>query len=243
MDPTLVVLLASSAAAGTAALGPLPLVGRGGLPRAALGWASAVAAGLMLGAAYLLMSAGIEYDPLQGALGAVLGIGFVWLTHSASGTADLELSGVEGATDVYGYQVMLVNTLHSASEGVAIGAAFGVGVPFGVFVALALAVHNVPEATVLATILRGRGVGLLATSALAVVTNTTQVLLAVVTYAVVVAAPGALPWAIGFAFGSLVYLVLAELLSESYREAGRTTIAVVTLVAMGIMVLLGGTTR
>jgi zinc transporter ZupT len=76
-----------------------------------------------------------------------------------------------------------------------------------------------------------------------VVTNTTQVLLAVVTYAVVVAAPGLLPWAIGFAFGSLVYLVLAELLSESYREAGRTTIAVVTLVAMGIMVLLGGTTR
>jgi zinc transporter ZupT len=243
VDPTLVVLLASATAAAVAALGPLPLVGRGELPRAVLGRASAGAAGLMLGAAYLLMSAGTEYDPLQGALGAVLGIGFVWLTHSASGTEDLDLSGIEGATDVYGYQVMLVNTLHSASEGVAIGAAFGVSLPFGVFVALALAVHNVPEATVLATILRGRGVGLLAAAGLAVVTNTTQVLLAVVTYAVVVAAPGLLPWAIGFAFGSLVYLVLAELLSESYREAGRTTIAVVTLVAMGIMVLLGGTTR
>ena len=71
-------------------------------------------------------------------------------------------------------------------------------------------------------------------------TDVPQVLLAVATFAVVQAAPAVLPWTIGFAFGSLVYLVLAELLPECYRQAGRTTMALVTIVAMGIVVLLGG---
>lgn len=243
MDPTLLVLLASAAAAGAAALGPLPLLGREQVPLLAIGWANALAAGLMLGPAYLLMTAGLQFEPLQGALGAALGIGFVWFTHHAGGTEEMDLNRLGESSELYGYRVMLVNTLHSASEGVAIGAAMGVGVPFGVFMAVAMAVHNVPEATVLSAILRGRGVRGGAAAGLAVTTNVTQVLLGVVTFAVVTAAPGFLPLALGFAFGSLLYLTLAELLPECYRQAGRTTMALVTLVAMGMVVLLGGLTR
>ena len=54
------------------------------------------------------------------------------------------------------------------------------------------------------------------------------------------ALPVLLPWAIGFSVGALVYLVLVELLPESYRQAGPTSIALVTLVAMGIVVALTG---
>jgi zinc transporter ZupT len=61
-----------------------------------------------------------------------------------------------------------------------------------------------------------------------------------VTFAVVGALPVLLPWAVGFAVGALIYLTLAELLPESYREAGHTSIALVTLIAMGIVVALGG---
>ena len=49
-----------------------------------------------------------------------------------------------------------------------------------------------------------------------------------------------LPWALGFAAGSLVYLVMAELLPQCYRQTGHTSIALVTIVAMGIVILLGG---
>lgn len=240
MDPTIVVLLYSSIAAGAAALGVLPLVGRQRIPAVAIGWANALAAGLMLGAAYLLMVASLEYVATFGAMGAVLGIAFVWFTHTAAGTEDLDLNRLDESSEVYGYKVLLANTLHSAPEGVAIGAAMMVSVPFGIFVALAMAVHNIPEATVLSAILRARGVRLDDAAGLAVVTNISQVLLAVVTYAIVSAAPGALPWALGFAVGALIYLVMAELLPECYREAGATTIALVTIVAMGIVVLLGG---
>ncbi len=237
------VLSYATMAAAAAALGPLPLLSRDRVPTAVVGWANALAAGLMLGAAYLLMAVGMDYVPLWGALGAVLGIGFVWFTHFAAGTEDLDLNELNESSEVYGYKVVLVNTLHSAPEGVAIGAAMAVGIPFGIFVALAMAVHNVPEATVLSAILRSRGLRLAEAAGLGVMTNATQVLLAVVTFAVVGAAPGLLPWAIGFAVGALIYLVMAELLPECYREAGHTTIALVTLLAMGIVVFLGGLSR
>lgn len=239
MEPTLVVLVYSSIAAAAAALGVLPLVARERIPVVAIGWANALASGLMLGAAYLLLAAGLAYEPWIGAVGAAVGIAYVWFTHAAAGTEDLDLNRLDETSDVYGYKVLLVNTLHSAPEGVAIGAAAMVSLPFGVFVALAMAVHNVPEATALSAILRTRGVRLDNAAGLAVMTNVTQILLAVVTYALVSAAPDVLPWALGFAVGSLIYLVLAELLPESYRQAGHTTIALLTILAMGTVVLLG----
>jgi len=140
----------------------------------------------------------------------------------------------------YGYQVFLVNTLHAAYEGVAIGTAMIVSLPFGIATALALAVHNVPEAMVFTTILRERGVRVSHCAFLAVATQLNQVLLGVVTFAVVAALPGLAPWTSGFAVGSLLYLVLVELLPESYRQAGHTSIALVTLVSMGMVLALGG---
>ncbi len=109
--------------------------------------------------------------------------------------------------------------------------------------ALSMAVHNIPEATVLSAILASRGVRLRSAAGLAVVTNVSQVLLAIVTFAIASAAPAVLPWALGFAVGALVYLVMAELLPQCYRQAGHTSIALVTAVAMGIVVLAGGWAR
>lgn len=240
MDPTLTVLLYSTIAAALAALGALPLLRRDDLPAAWIGWSNALAGGLMLGAAYVLMVAGFRWPPGWGAAGALLGIGFVYWTHAAAGTKDLDLNRVREASPEYGYQVLLVNTLHAAPEGVAIGVAMVLSIPFGIFMALAIAVHNIPEGAVLSAILTSRGVRLRNAAGLAVVTNVSQVLLAIFTFAIVSAAPPALPWALGFAVGSLVYLVMVDLLPQCYRQAGHTSIALVTIVAMGIVVLAGG---
>jgi ZIP family zinc transporter len=161
-------------------------------------------------------------------------------THAASRTTELELNRLEEMSLDYGYKILLVNTLHSSAEGVAIGAAMAVNLPFGALVALAIAAHNVPEGTVLSSVLTSRGVRLSDAAGLAVVTNVTQVLLAVVTYAIVAAEPAVLPWALGVAAGALVFLVMFELLPECYRQAGPRSIALVTIVAMGIVVLLSG---
>lgn len=240
MDPTLIVLLASFLAAATAALGALPLVGREEVPRVWIGWANALAGGLMLGSAYALSETGLDLDPVAAALGAAIGVLFTYGSHRAADVEDLDLNKLDETEPTYGAKVLLVSFLHSASEGVAIGVAMAVDLKFGLFMAVAIAVHNIPEATILCAVLRGRGVRLSLGSALSVAMNSGQVLLAVTVFAIVSAAPGATPGVLGFAFGTLIYLVLVEMLPDSYRQAGPTTIAVLTSLAMGVLILLHG---
>lgn len=245
LPPILIVLGYTALSAAASALGAVPaaLFGTGrrrALPTAWIGWANALAAGMMLGAAYALAVAGLTGPAVPAALGAALGVLFIFATHRALGTGAGPLDAGRPDDPTYGYKIFLVNALHSASEGVAIGAAMAVDLRFGIFLALAIAVHNVPESTVLCSVLAARGVRLGVAGGLAVTADLGQVLLAVAVFAVVSAAPAALPWALGFATGALVHLVLVELLPESYREAGHTSIALVASVAMGIVVLLQG---
>jgi zinc transporter ZupT len=240
MQPVLVVLLASGAAVAAAALGVLPFVHAAGVPRRWLGWSNAAAAGAMLGAAYLLAAARIDgVAPALGA-GALLGIMFVWWSHRVSGTEDLERARLDDRTAAYGYDVLLVSALHSGAEGVAIGAAMAVDPGLGLGVAAAMALHNIPEATVLAAVFRARGDSVARATLLAVVGNAPQVPMAVSAFAVLEAAPALLPAALGFAAGALIYLVTVDLLPESYRQAGATSIALVALLAMGVVAGLQG---
>jgi ZIP family zinc transporter len=239
VEPILTVLLYSSVAAFTAGFGVLPLIRRRP-PLKWIGWANAIASGLMLGVAYALLVAGLEGAAVTIGTGALIGVVVVWGTHALTGTAELDLNRLDELSPEYGYQVILVNWLHAAHEGVAIGVAMAVSLPFGILMALALALHNIPEATVLSAVVTRRGMSLRNAAILAIATNSQQVLLALVTFSIAVAAPAFLPWALGFAVGALIYLVLVELLPESYRQAGHTSIALVTVAAMGVVVLLRG---
>lgn len=217
----------------------LPLRGGGPVAARRLGWAHALAAGLMLGVAFAL---GVveEVEALPGALGALVGLLFVAGTHRATGTENLPLSRLDEADPVYGHKVALVQVLHAGAEGVAIGAAMATSVPFGIFTAATIAVHNVPEATVLAAVQRARGIRLSTAALIVVAVDLPQVFVGVAAWAVIDAAPAVLPWALGLAAGMLIHLVMVESLPESYRESGPTSIAVVTSVAMSAVALLMG---
>ncbi|MEE9274599.1 MAG: ZIP family metal transporter [bacterium] len=240
-DPVLTVLLFTSLAAAAAAAGAIPFALRTPVPMEWLGCAYALASGLMLGAGYLLMAEGLlRHPPLITTLGAGLGVAYTYWTHAYSGTEEIETLPGGEVEEAAGYKLILLNTLHSASEGVAIGTAMVVSLRLGIFLALALAVHNAAEGMALTNVLRGRRMPLGASAVLCVVTNAPQVLLAVAAFAVVRAAGGLLPWALGFSAGALVYLVLTELLPDSYRRAGRTCIAALVSLSAGLLVLLKG---
>lgn len=231
----------SSAAAAAAVLGVLPQAVGGRLALRLFGWANALASGLMLGVAYTLLTIGLEHGLAGGGLGAGLGLAFVRATHALTGTGELDLEDLHAIGPGYGYKTLLADTLHAAHEGIAIGAAMVLSLPLGIAMAVTLGIHNIPEAMILTRVLTTRGVSLPQAAALAVASNLNQVLLAVVTFTVVAAVPVLLPWVTGFAVGALLYLVLVELLPESYRQAGHTSIALVTLIAMGMVVLMAGT--
>ena len=194
----------------------------------------------MIGVAYTLLTEGLAGELLAGGLGGLLGIFFVRASHALVGTGELDVDRLEDEGPGGGYKAILVDTLHAADEGVAIGVAMAVAVPLGIAMAATLAVHNVPEAMLLSTIVARRGLNAPQAAGLAVAVNINQVLLAVVTFGVLSAAPAALPWVAGFGVGALMYRALVELLPESYQQAGGTSIALVTLLAMGVVVLLAG---
>jgi ZIP family zinc transporter len=134
--------------------------------------------------------------------------------------------------------VLLVSALHSAAEGLAIGAAMAVDLVLGTWMAVTIAIHNVPEGTLLAAVFRSQGESNGRVLLLTLVGSATLVPMAVSTFAVLDAAPWITPWALGFGSGALIYLVTVDLLPESYRQAGATSIALVALLAMGVVAAL-----
>jgi ZIP family zinc transporter len=177
---------------------------------------------------------------VSAAAGGALGVGFIVFTHVLTGADRVDLSRPRVGDPSFGYRLVLIQMLHGCTEGVAIGVAMAVDLSLGVFVALAIAAHNIPEAAVLAAATRGPQLGRGGSVGLAFLSNLGQPLLALAAWVVVAARPTALPWALGIAVGALLNLVLTEILPSSYREAGATGIALVASVSLGLVVLLGG---
>ncbi len=240
-EPILTVLLFSALAAAAAGLGVLPAARPGGLRLAWLGYAGALASGFMLGAGYILMAEAIGgAPPLPPVLGAVLGVAYIYLTHRFSGTEEIDTLPEERVGAAQEHQLLLLFSLHSAPEGIAIGAAMAVNLHLGIFMASALAIHNIAEAMTLNWVLLNRRVSLVHSAALGVFTNVPQVLMALVSFAILSAARGLLPWTLGFAAGAMVYLMLTELLPASYKNGEHTRIALLVSFSAGGLVLLEG---
>lgn len=237
-DLVLTVLLYSALAAGASALGALPFAFGDGPRQVWIGAAYALASGFMLGAGYLLMSQGLAREALFAVLGGGLGVAYTWWTQAYPGTDRLEVSPEGEVGRDAGYKTILQSTLHAASEGVAIGVAMVVDVSLGIFMALALAVHNVGEGMALTAVLRQRGMTVGESAGLCVVTNVTQPLFAVVAFALSPALGHFLPAALGFAAGALVFLVLTELAPASYERASRTLVATLMSISAAAVVFL-----
>ncbi len=237
-DPVLTVLFFGALAAGAAALGALPFAFGEGPRGEWIGAAYALASGFMVGAGYLLMREGLRTEGLFVVLGAGLGVAYTWWTRSYAGLERLDTRPDRRVGRDTGYKTILQSTLHSAAEGVAIGVAMRVELSLGIFMALALAVHNVGEGMTLTEVLRRRGMTVGESAGLCVVTNVPQPLMAVVAYALAPALGHFLPAALGFAAGSLVFLVLTELAPASYERASRTLVATLMASAAAAMVFL-----
>lgn len=247
MSDWLLVFLYALATALATGLGALPFIFVKEISDRAVGFSNAIAAGLMLGASLGLVREGTGYGQLETLGGVGLGVAFILVTHRLlAGYDDEELvfAAASGESARKMLLMVIVMTVHSFSEGVAVGVSFGGGVTLATVITVAIAVHNIPEGVAITAVMRPRGVSVARCAGWSVASSLPQPLMAVPAFLFVEAFRPALPWGLGFAAGAMVFMVLEELLPEAFREAGRAevaTLATVTIIAMVLFQrLLGG---
>lgn len=152
----------------------------------------------------------------------------------------------EGPPTAWRRSVLLVLaiTLHNVPEGLAVGVAFGAaaaGVPAAtlsaaVVLSVGIALQNVPEGTAVAMPLRAEGMGRLRAFWYGQLSATVEPVAAVAGAAAVVAIAPLLPFALSFAAGAMVYVVVEELIPEVVR-AGNVDLATLSLVCGFVLMM------
>lgn len=258
LNPTLQALLGGCFTWGVTALGAATVFLRRDPPAAFLDAMLGFAAGVMLAASFWsLLQPAIELAEAQGAppwLPATVGIlgGTAFLRvadrlmpHLHPG---LPLSAAEGPPTVWRQSTLLVLaiTLHNIPEGLAVGVAFGAaaatGSPGLLSAALALTIgiglQNFPEGVAVAMPLRRAGVSATRSFKAGQLSAAVEPVAAVLgAWAVQIMAP-LLPYALAFAAGAMIYVVVEELIPESQRGGRTDMVTVATVVGFAVMMVL-----
>ena len=240
MEPAgvvLVFLLALLTAVATG-LGALPFAFAKHPTRRWLGASNAVAAGLMLAASFGLLYEGVNYGLSRTLAGALLGLGFIVAARRLLRQDEhpAVFAGMGGLDARKGLLIVGVMTVHSFTEGIGIGVSFGGGQALGLFISVALAVHNVPEGLAISLVLVPRGVSVARAAWWSVFSSLPQPLMAVPAFLFVELFRPLLPYGLGFAAGAMIWMVFSELVPDALDEASSDLVAVVVTASVVAMV-------
>jgi len=233
------VFVAALATALATGLGALPFALTRHTHGRFLGPANAVASGVMLAASVSLVFEGSERSGVRTFMGAAAGAIFVGLAYRVVGENDrLHLGALRGADARKALLIVGVMTAHSAAEGVGVGAAFGDTGAFGLLIAAAIAVQNIPEGLAISLVLVPRGTRVLSAAGWSVFSSLPQPLLAVPAFLFVEQFTAVLPVGLGFAAGAMVWMVGRDLLPEALAQGPRRAVVADTIIAFSAMLAL-----
>jgi zinc transporter, ZIP family len=207
------------------------------------------AAGVMIAASFWsLLAPAIDMAEAQGmnpwltaGIGFLLGGAFIWsidrvLPHLHIGFPMTEAEGVKT-----GWQrsilLVLAVTLHNIPEGMAVGVAFGAlaagdtatSLAGAVALAIGIGLQNFPEGAAVSVPLRREGVSVGKSFFVGQFSGMVEPVAGVIGAATVILMQPLLPYALAFAAGAMIFVVVEELIPES-QLAGNTDLA--TLGAM-----------
>lgn len=218
------------------ALGALPFAFVRNVSPRVLAASNAIASGLMLGACVGLVAEGTAIGAWQTGIGGLVGVVFILAAQRVLDGREPEFGEIRGAGARRMVLIVVVMTVHSMAEGVAIGAAFAGGAVMATVITTAIAVHNVPEGLAISAVLRPQGASLAACAWWSFFSSLPQPLVAVPAFLFVDTFAPALPYGMGFAAGAMVYMVLVELLPEAYEEGSRATVGALVSLSLIAMV-------
>jgi zinc transporter, ZIP family len=167
----------------------------------------------------LLMPALDEGSVGAVAAGLVVGIAFLLVSRTALEARDVHVGQLSGAGVRRSVLVFAVLLVHSLPEGLAIGTAFASGTEgLGLFVILAIGLQNIPEGTSVAIPMEAAGFPAREQFWAAVLTSAPQPVGAILAYLLVEQVDGLLPFSFAFAAGAMLCLVAVELAPEAFKR-------------------------
>jgi ZIP family zinc transporter len=220
------------------------------------------AAGVMIAASFWsLLAPSIEMAEELGqvawvtaALGFLLGGGFLYavdklIPHLHMG---LDNAQAEGPKTSWQRSILLVMaiTLHNIPEGLAVGVAFGAAasgsisgatVAGAIALAIGIGLQNFPEGAAVSIPLRREGMSRLKAFLLGQASGIVEPIAGVIGAVAVIAMRPILPYALAFAAGAMIYVVVEELIPEAQREEGgaKTDIASIgAMIGFSVMMIL-----
>ncbi|MDR1923137.1 MAG: ZIP family metal transporter [Planctomycetaceae bacterium] len=215
------------------------------------------ASGVMIAASFWsLLAPSIEMSEELGwvswfppVTGFLLGGFFLWcvdktLPHLHSGDGDQP----EGIRTNWRRSFLLVFaiTLHNIPEGLAVGVAFG-AVGFGIesasiaaafSLAVGIGIQNIPEGAAISLPLRREGLSRIKCFWYGQISGFVEPVAAIIGCLVVSVIQGILPFALAFAAGAMIYVVVEELIPTSQEDRNSDTGTIGAIIGFAIMMLL-----
>ncbi len=217
------------------------------------------AAGVMIAASFWsLLAPAIELSretsslppwapPLIGFLGGGLFLGLAdrILPHLHPGN---KLENAEGVRTAWQRQVLLVLaiTLHNIPEGLAVGVAIGAanaGLEFATLgsaigLAIGIGLQNFPEGTAVALPLKREGMSAGRAFFWGQLSGVVEPIAAVAGAALVLVMRPVLPYALAFAAGAMIFVVIEELIPSAHRNGHEDLVSYAALAGFAIMMVL-----
>ncbi len=258
LSPVLLALAATLFTWGVTAAGAAVVFFTRSVDQRLLDWLLGVAAGVMIAASFWsLLSPAIALSEELGVLpwlpavtGFLLGGVFLRgidrvLPHLHLG---MRLDQAEGPKTTWRRAVLLVSaiTLHNIPEGLAVGVAFGAAGMNGdlgalgaaVSLAIGIGLQNFPEGIAVAMPLRREGISPLKSFWYGQLSGMVEPLAGVIGAAAVLLARPLLPYALSFAAGAMIFVVVEEVIPESHQSSNTDLATMGTMLGFAVMMFL-----
>ena len=258
LNPILQALLATIFTWGMTAAGAATVFLAKNVSRRLLNAMLGFAAGVMIAASFWsLLAPAIEMSEGSGVpgwipatVGFLLGGAFLWvvdriLPHLHLG---LEIEEAEGIKTTWQRSVLLVTaiTLHNFPEGLAVGVAFGAvaaGLPAAtlagaIALAIGIGIQNFPEGLAVSMPLRREGFSRGKSFLYGQASGLVEPIAGVLGAAAVLLMQPILPYALSFAAGAMIYVVVEELIPESQQGQDTHMSTIGAMLGFAVMMIL-----